>query len=415
VAVKFIDRQSDDVGGKLFEREVSAIRSLSHPNVVRLRDAGESPGGDRYIVLDWVDQNLVGLLREQGPWSDWDSMYRALARPLLEALAAAHLKRIAHRDIKPQNVLIADDGSPLLADFGIAKVGLDATPSEVTVQGFRSGIYAPPEPDTPRRYGRDMYAMGVLLVRCMSEDSPGDLAELERALDAAPVSPDIRRILAACISRDPYERPESAAELAAKLAQVSAREAANAQRAHNPIWLALTNSAVRQLVGANGDRGRANARVMADLGGEVYAHLGTDRETGRLLNDVVLLYGAEHRYTLKLEGHRCAVTAAPSPEFEQLDGGRRHALLLPRVFDWTVHQPGDTTSARRAVETLVQLIEDFHLDKDHPETAGETPTEDGVFDMWFSILDAREELARVTSSPSSTKRRRSAGGSAPSP
>lgn len=393
VAIKFVKRATDDINDKLFEREVKAIRSLNHPNVVGFRDAGETTSGDRYIVLDWVERNLVELLREQGPWSDWGSLYQDIGRPLLDALSAAHLKRVVHRDIKPQNVLIADDGAPLLADFGIAKVGLDDIPSEVTVQAFRSGIYAPPEMDTPRRYGRDVYAMGVLLVRCLSHDSPNDLAELERALNDAPVTPDVRRVLAACISSDPYERPENASELAAQLAQIAARADARKVRARNPVWLSLTNTAVAHMVGENGDRNRANAKLVADLAGDVFAHLGTDRESGRRLSDVVILYGAEHRYTLKIDGHKFAVTAAPSPEFEQLDGGRRHALPLPRAFDWTVHQPRDSVAARRGLETLAQMVDEFHLDRDHAPS-GPGLGEDQVFATWSSVLDAREELAR---------------------
>jgi hypothetical protein len=395
VAVKFVVCPSDELSRKVFERETRTLRALSHKNIVGFRDSGVDEAGTHYLVLDWVEDNLFDLLRARGPWTEWDSLYRDFARPLLDGLSHAHLNQVEHRDIKPGNILVGDDGAPLIADFGIAKLGAgEDAHSELTVQGFKSGIYAPPEPETPIRYVRDVYSVGVLLIRCMSEESISDLAELERALDAAPVSPDVRDVLASCIHVDPYERPKNASELSALLARLASQELARRERPSNPVWLQLTHSAQVHLVGEDGDRGRAAARVVADLSGEVFAAFATDRETGRSKRDVVLLLGAEHRYTLKLDGARWVVTGARTPEIEQLEGGRRHSLQLPPIFDWTTHQPGDSAACQRSVDSLLRLLDEFHEGGEQPSAAGSEPGDDAIFGTWLSILDAREELSR---------------------
>ena len=105
----------------LFEREVSALRELKHNNIVRLRDAGiDSDTGRYFLALEWVPNEL-------GSWLDGrdlppDEVVREVGLPVLRALAFAHERKIVHRDVKPSNVLVTDDGVPKLADFGISKI-----------------------------------------------------------------------------------------------------------------------------------------------------------------------------------------------------------------------------------------------------------------------------------------------------
>ena len=215
VAVKFITQPSDEVSQKVFDRETHSLRSLSHPNIVRCRDSRVNESGTHYVVLDWVDRNLADLLKEP-PWEDWDDLYEAIARPLLDGLAHAHLKRIEHRDIKPSNILIDEAGAPLLADFGIAKTRADEAPSELTVQAWRSGPYAPPEKGGTIRYVRDVYSVGVVLLQCLTESKIKDFPDVQEALEAVRVPPEVRVLLEACVNPQPTERPVNASELAAE-------------------------------------------------------------------------------------------------------------------------------------------------------------------------------------------------------
>lgn len=401
VAVKFIVGSSDELTRKVFDRESKTLRALSHPNIVQLRDAGIDETGTYYLVLDWVEKSLAGILEQQGPWSDWNSLYTSIVRPLLDGLAHAHLNQIEHRDIKPGNVLVDVDGRPLLADFGIAKLaGGDEPHSELTVQAFRSGIYAPPEADTPLRYVRDVYSFGVLILRCMSESVPTDLASLERALETAPVSPDVRRLLGTCIHTDPHERPANASELALEFARINDREVARQERPRNPIWLYLTHAAQTQLVGETGDKGRAAAKLIADLRGDLFGAFQTNRESGLPDPETIVLFGSECRYKLKRDGACFKIIAVNQPELEQLEGGRKYSQKLPAIFDWTVHQPADSVASQRAADNLHRILQDFHDSKVEEEANRADPgSDDGLFDTWLSILEAREELARGEHQP----------------
>jgi serine/threonine protein kinase len=260
VAVKYIKARTDRLTEKLFNLEVKTLRALDHPNIVNFRDAGVDDDGAYFIVLDWVERNLNDQLAN-GPWGSWDVMWRDLGRPLLRALAHAHLLQIEHRDIKPSNVLIDGSGAPLLADFGIAKIRGDAQAhSELTVAGFRSGAYAPPEMDAKMPYVRDVYSVGVLLLQCLSKDKILDFPDIEPALESVAVPPEIKKILKACVDTEPGERPRNGSELLASL-DAATRRQLSMRADRRVIWLRLTNAAVSVLMGGELDRPKATARM----------------------------------------------------------------------------------------------------------------------------------------------------------
>ena len=111
---------NDDALRARLGREILACRSLSHPNILPVY---ELPNVDGYVFLSMAyhrGRNLSERLGESGPMSIEE--VRALGLALSSALQAAHLKGILHRDIKPQHVLISDDGAAQLVDFGLARI-----------------------------------------------------------------------------------------------------------------------------------------------------------------------------------------------------------------------------------------------------------------------------------------------------
>lgn len=405
VAVKFVVGPSDELARKVFEREVKALRSLSHPNIVGFREADIDESGQYFIVLDWVDKTLKDLLKER-PWADWDDLYANLAKPLLEGLAYAHLKLLEHRDIKPGNILIDGKGSPLLADFGIAKIRGDEPHSELTVQHFRSGAYAPPERDAPMPYVRDTYSVGVLLLQCLSQEPIRDFPDVASALDAVNVPPDVRSLLARCVSPDPTERPANGSDLAGEFKSIAQQRLAKVAQPRNPIWLDLTKRAAVHLDGDPVDRARAIAKLHTDLNGELFAYYGLDRETGKRDRSRIYLVGSEHRYTLLLdESAACfRVIAAPATEFEKLEGGRNNGFPLPSIFSWTTKAPQNTVASENARAMLLELLDEFYDRKEHPGEEEADEVGDEVFDLWLRILEAREELGRGEHQPLEYKR-----------
>lgn len=186
-----------------FRREARVAAGLSHPNLIDIYDfAG---GAERpYLVMEYVPgENLAERTQRGG-----DIDCERLARELLGALAHIHAAGIVHRDVKPQNVLIAPDGSAKLIDFGIALTE-DATDLTQTGHLLGTARYIPPEvmrgePATERS---DLYSCGIVLRDCIGGNRPRRLGALVDRLSAA----------------DPGGRPASAR---AALAQV-ARKTAN--------------------------------------------------------------------------------------------------------------------------------------------------------------------------------------------
>lgn len=405
VAVKLLSGQSDDLTRKVFNNEAKTLRNLSHPNIVRCRWTGTDETDTYVLVLDWVERNLDDVLKNSGPWNSWDRFATEIALPLVDALAYTHLKQIEHRDIKPQNVLVSDSGVPMLADFGIAKIrGEEQTTSE-TVAGWHSKPYAPPELNADIRYVRDVYSMGVLLIQCMTNEQLKDLAAVERALEAIPVPPDVRRLLGSCIATQPDDRPKNASDLLGALKAIQQGRQAQQQVARNPIWLRLTRSAIKSLAKDEAARQEAIAKATADLSGDVYGSFFNDQQSGELQRDSIRIDGESWSFTLKADESGGVIVKAAELDFDRLENHRRRALLLPKVFDWTFNQPANPALARTGVATLIDKIDAFYEAMDHAEETGEE-VRDGVelFDTWRRVLNAREELARGEKKPLAYKK-----------
>lgn len=400
VAIKLLSGQSDDLTRKVFNNEARTLQSLSHPNIVRCRTAGIDDTDTYYLVLDWVERNLDDLLKNVGPWDSWDRLATEIALPLVDALAYTHLKQIEHRDIKPQNVLIDDNGVPLLADFGIAKIRGEEQTTSQTVAAWHSKPYAPPELNADIRYVRDVYSIGVLLIQCMTAEQLTDLAQVERALESIPVPLDVRYLLSSCIATEPDDRPKNASDLLSSLKTIQQRRQVQQQVQRNPIWLRLTKSAITSLGGHESARQEAIAKAQTDLAGDVYATFFTHQQSGELQRDSIRLDGESWSFTLKTDDSGAVIIKAAELDFERLENHRRRSLVLPKVYEWTFNQPANLSLAQSGIATLVDAVDDFYEAKGRDD-ASEVQERDGdeLFDTWRRVLNAREELARGEKKP----------------
>lgn len=154
-----------------FETEARAAASLTHPNIVQIYDVGKENGVD-YIVMELVDgRSLKELLEEHGPMP-WEMAVDVMIK-VASALQRAHGKKIVHRDIKPQNILLTSEGEPKVADFGIARIA-SASMETVKVDTVASVHYASPE---QVRGGyvdaqSDLYSAGVTLYEMLTGTLP---------------------------------------------------------------------------------------------------------------------------------------------------------------------------------------------------------------------------------------------------
>jgi serine/threonine protein kinase/tetratricopeptide (TPR) repeat protein len=169
-------------GEERFRREGTILARLRHPHIAQLADAGISPAGQPYLVLEHVDGEPIDVHCESRRL-DVDARLR-LFLDVLDAVAHAHANLIVHRDLKPANVLVSREGRVKLLDFGIAKLmEPDAGWEAVTREGARALTpeYAAPEQLSGGAVttATDVYALGVLLYVLLTSQHPAG-----RALDS---------------------------------------------------------------------------------------------------------------------------------------------------------------------------------------------------------------------------------------
>jgi len=177
VAIKLIKRGMDS--GEIlrrFELERQVLSSLNHPNVARVLDAGMTEDGRSYFVMEFVAGLPIDRYCDNNSLSVPERL--ALFCKVCSAVHYAHRNLIVHRDIKPGNIMVGDDGEPKLLDFGIAKI-LDPEVGRQFImtapeQRLMTPEYASPEQVTGDRVGTssDVYSLGVLLYELLTGRRP---------------------------------------------------------------------------------------------------------------------------------------------------------------------------------------------------------------------------------------------------
>jgi serine/threonine-protein kinase len=219
-----------------FIGEARTAARLSHPNIVAVFDQGTSDGLV-YLAMEYVEgRTLREILAEYGPLTPRQAL--GVMEPVLSALAAAHKAGLVHRDVKPENILLADDGRVKVADFGLARAVTGVTAQ--TSGGMLLGTVAYLSPEQinhgssdPRS---DVYAAGIVLYELLTgrKPFPGEssmqVAYLHVHRDVPPpsglvpaLSPLVDAIVARATSRDPAHRPADAGALLGELTAVAQR------------------------------------------------------------------------------------------------------------------------------------------------------------------------------------------------
>ena len=173
VAVKVLrgDLASDEKFVRRFQREALSASSLSHPNIVEVYDVGED-NGLYYIVMEYIEgKHLKQLLKKRGTLTVRETVDILLQ--LTDGMSAAHDSYIIHRDIKPQNIMILENGLIKITDFGIA-MALNATQLTQTNSVMGSVHYLPPEQAMGKgaTIQSDVYSMGILMYELLTGSVP---------------------------------------------------------------------------------------------------------------------------------------------------------------------------------------------------------------------------------------------------
>jgi eukaryotic-like serine/threonine-protein kinase len=224
VAIKLLSPQAEEVARERFVREARSAARLHHPNVVSVFDTGEEDG-QPYLVMELVrGRSLADVLYDDGPMAVDDAV--AVTLGVLDGLEAAHRSGMIHRDVKPANVLLPDEGGVKLSDFGIAKA-IDESDVELTAVGSLMGTptYLAPElvGGAPPSAASDVYSVGCLLYAQLAgkppfhEGEPLTVAYAHRNEPVPPITdarpdlpPEVVTVVERALEKDPAVRYSSA-------------------------------------------------------------------------------------------------------------------------------------------------------------------------------------------------------------
>ena len=238
VAIKVLrgDLSNDEKFIRRFKREALSVSNLSHPNIVEVYDVGEEEG-NYYIVMEYIDgKTLKQLLQKRGALTLTEVL--DIMSQLTDGLTHAHEAYIIHRDIKPQNIMIQDNGLIKITDFGIA-TAINGAQLTQTNSVMGSVHYLPPEQASGKAatIKSDIYSLGVLMYELLSGTVPfkGDTAveialkhmkekipSIRKQIPTIPQS--VENIILKATAKNPKNRYDSVKEMYSDIATAMDRQ-----------------------------------------------------------------------------------------------------------------------------------------------------------------------------------------------
>ena len=315
VALKMLKKELVETPGMLerFRQEVKLARRVTHTNIARTFDIGEHDG-EKFLTMEYVDGESLGDLADGATMSVTKVV--ELARAVCAGLAAAHAAGVVHRDLKPDNVLVAKDGRVVLTDFGIARavrdvdavvktmgrpIGTRAWPGDSVFAVAAARLTEPP-PDPRARNPSVPDSIAKVVVRCMARapaDRFGSAADVARALDDALASTSFSS--APSVPRRVSERPSAAQTK--NIAVLPFRNQGQADDEY--IADGLTDDLIDALSMTKGLRVRARGAVMRFKAGD-----RDPREIGRELDVEVVVDGSVRKVGATLRVNARLVSVA---------------------------------------------------------------------------------------------------------
>ena len=284
VALKVLRKTDDRLGPPLqrFLREARSVSALNHPNIVVIHEIGETSGGDHYIVQEYIDgRTLRALLGDVVPVQTIVEIGGQIAR----ALNAAHAAGIAHRDVKPENIMVRADGLVKVLDFGLARqvdaAALDHATTQTNFQTAAGVVLGTPSYMAPEQASglesgapADVFAFGVVLYEMAAGRRPfvatTHLGVVAAVLAEQPVPPlrlnsavpaELNELILRMLEKDPALRP-----IVREVEEALATLRSGAVPLERPLPMAPTRATTVGRESQRAQLARAYARVAAGRG-----------------------------------------------------------------------------------------------------------------------------------------------------
>lgn len=398
VAIKIFKHGQIESGiqAESFRREKQILGELKHPNIIELFDSGEDEQtGEQFLVLEWIENNLTDLLRED-PLEGWDSYWERLALPILKALAFSHERLCIHRDLKPNNILIGKDSRLKLADFGISKLRSYFSPT-VTLREFVSRPFTPPEDDDGSyQYTRDVFSFGVLTLKCLTNINLVDYKSVTTALNNFDAPSEIIEIIERSISTDPAERQQNVEVLLAELESIQQKRLRSQPSSQDICYIKLTTSAKRTL---QNELQLPEQEIEKILLEDLNAGCAIAKKTDSRSNDFSTsnkysIFGFSYRYLVAAEQDHLLVIDANSFSSAILEQNRERSWQAPYEFKF-----GKILVKWEAEEVIAELklsIEEHEINIKQSKADKE---KERIFQVWWDILKAKTDWEQLREKP----------------
>jgi serine/threonine protein kinase len=362
-------------------RDLEALESLRHPNIVSLISHGRDDELGPYFVMEWLDVDLKAKCQEK-PYSSWQSFWQAVGRPILGSLCYAYAKKRVHRDLKPANIMFNSLGEAKLVDFGISGV-LEALNLGATLVAHKSGVYSPPE-EQPKNALRDVYGFAATAIYALTGAEPESREGLLSNLERIDLPQSISDIFVKCLASDADDRPDSVLELRELLDRsLAVDETESVSERERPIVYIRLSRVVEQKL-HDMEPPYSLARVIADLNELCY--IESPPRVANHRSSRVLLVTSHLSYVIAVEGSNPGLLVVISARETRPS---RWSYAQDRSLRMTVHfregdRVGRVEQSERAIDEMLADLTAHSEDKVGAD-------DQSIFEVWRTVLRGKTE------------------------